>query len=99
MCSPETCPKSFFRQQSQGAWFSIKPVSLLEELRLPGQQLDNSRGNSRATEKQGTMQPTLVEPPCWVKSCLGEGDTKLVKTKNLLSQCGHGGHRNTKMAK
>ena len=53
------------------------------------------RGNLRTTEKQGRIQPKLVEPPCWVKSCLGEGQTKLVKTKNLLSQCGHGGHRKT----
>lgn len=52
-------------------------------------------GNLRTTEKQGRMQSKPVEPPCRVKSRLGEGDTKLVKTKNLLSQCGHGDHRNT----
>lgn len=53
MCSPETHLKSFFWQQSQGAWFPVKPALLLEELRLPGQQLDNSGGKFKDNRETG----------------------------------------------
>ena len=51
----------FGRQQKQRAWFSIKPALLVEELRFPGQQMDNSGGNLRTTQKQGRIQQTFVE--------------------------------------
>ena len=82
---PRNLSQVFLLAAKAGSLVLHQPASLLEEFRFPGQQLDNSgRKFKDSREKQGRIQQIFVELPLWVKPCLGEGDTELVKTRYLI---------------